>query len=150
MKDLLITALNEAYTILENRTPQTKKELKQLTISDVNPLELTKFITDNNIPLDCWFGGIDNGYDGYSDICLNWEIDVPTTEKDKLKFSNDRFRSIAWKIIFDSLTNNGFKRIGVPSHLLSQYSDTTVYKMYIEKDYERLVKYYSLYFVSNI
>lgn len=147
MKDLLITALDEAFTKLQKETPQTKKTVKQISISDVKPLELTKFITDNNIPLDCWFGGIDNGYDGYSDICLNWYIEVPTTEKEKFKYNNDRFNSIACKLIYNTLTNNGFKRIGFNSGLLRDFNDTSVYKMYIEKDYERLVKYYSLYFV---
>jgi len=44
---------------------------------------------------------------------------------------------------------NGYKRTGYNSGLLKQFDDTTVYDMYISKDFDRLVKYYSLPFVKE-
>ncbi len=149
MKELIIEALNDAFVVLEKRVPQTKKELKEVSISDVRPLYIVQFMKDNNIPDDASFGGVDNGYDGYSDICLYWDIDVPTTDKDKLKFKRKAFSSIAHKYLYDLLIKNGYKRVGFNSGLLKQFDDTTVFDMYANKDFDRLVKYYSLSFVKE-
>ena len=69
-------------------------------------------------------------------------------DKDKLKFRRKRFSTIAFKRVFDLLTTNGYKRVGFNSGLLRDYKDTTVYDMYMENDFDRLVKYYSLSFVK--
>jgi len=147
MKDLIITALNEANTILEKRVPQTNIEVKQVIIEDVNPLELVKFMKKNNIPDNAWFGGIDNGYDGFSDVCLNYDVILPTTEKEKLKFRQEKFKQIAFKPVHDILISNGYKRVGFNSGLLKQFSDTNVFDMFFNKEFDRLVEYYSLSFI---
>jgi hypothetical protein len=151
MKNLIIDALDEAYIRLEKQIPQTKKEMKTISIGDVKPLELTKFMKDNDVPDDAYFSGRDNGYDGWEvgDIVLAWDIDVPTNEKEKLKYSKDRFRNIAWQYVYRSLTTNGYTRVGYSSGLLKQFDDTTVYDMYMDKDFDRLVKYYSLPFIKK-
>ena len=148
MKELIIQALNNAFVMLEKGTPQTKKKLIQVIIADVSPLNIVEFMRENNIPDNASFGGVDNGYDAYSDICLEYDVNIPTTEKDKLKFKRDRFPTIAFRLVYDLLTNNGYKRVGYNTGLLKQFDDTTVYDMYINKDFERLVKYYSLPFIQ--
>lgn len=148
MKDLMIIALNDAFALLEKAVPQTKKETKSVSIMDVKPIDIISFMANNNIPNDACFDGKDNGYDAWDDILLSWDIVVPTTDKDKLKFKKDRFSTIAFRSIYNSLTVNGYKRVGYNTGLLKQFDDTTVYDMYINKDFDRLVKYYSLPFVK--
>jgi len=149
MKTLIIKALNDAIGKLDRQTPITKKIIKSVSIIDVNPLDIPKFMKDNDIPDDAYFSGRDNGYDAWDDILLSWVIDVPTTDDDKLKFRIKRFTTIAFKYVYDVLTSNGYKRVGYNSGLLKDFDDTTVYDMFINKDFDRLVKYYSLPFAKE-
>lgn len=146
MKDLMIEALDNAYILLEKQVPQTKKKSEFVSILNTRPMDLISFIKDNNVPDDCCFGGKDNGDDGWEDIGLCWDIDVPTTEKDRLNYKRKRFDDIAFKFVYNLLTSNGYKRVGFNSGLLKQFDDTTVYDMYMEKNFDRLEKYYSLRF----
>ena len=143
MKDLIKKALDDAFILLEKRIPQTKKETKYICIEDVNPLEFYQFMKDNNIPDNAYFGGKPNDYDSFDQVCLCYDVDIPTTEKDKLNFCQESFSSIAWKCILDLLIKNGYKEISYNSGLLKQFDGATVYDMYINNDYDMLVKYYS-------
>lgn len=149
MKNLIKKALDDAFILLEKRIPQTKKEIKYVNIEDVKPSELTQFIKDNNIPDDAYFGNGLNKYEGCDEVCLCYDVDIPTTEKDKLRFCRSAFTSIAWQFVYDLLIKNGYKRIPYNSALLKQFYGTTVYEMYINNDYDSLVKYYSLSFVKE-
>lgn len=150
MKDLIIKALNDAYAKFDKTIPLTKKEDKFISIVGVNPFNIVQFMKNNNVPNDAVFGGTDNGYDGWNDTGLCWDIDIPTTDKDKIEFKRNKFSTKAFKFIFDILTTNGYKRVGFNSGLLKQFDDTTVYDMYINNDYDRLVAYYSLSFTKLI
>lgn len=147
MKDLIIEALNDVIVGLEARVPQTKKEGVYVNIDDVSPLDISKFMMEKNIPSDAHFAGKPNGYDSFDAVCLYYEIDVPTTKFEKTQYKRRLFNNIAFKKVYNSLILNGYKRVGFNSGLLKEFNDTTVYDMYITKDFNRLVKYYSLYFV---
>ncbi len=149
MKELIIQALNAAILLLEKRIPLTKIRVEYIDISDVNPLDLIKFMKTNNIPDNAYFSGRDNGDDGYSDICLCWDINILTTDNEQLKFKRDKFSNIAFTFVYDSLTKNGYKRVGFNTGLLKEFNDTTVYDMFVNKDFDRLVKYYLLSFKEN-
>lgn len=161
MKNLLILALDDAFTLLEKQVPQTKKNTKTISIQDVKPSQLMSFMKSNDIPNDAYFSGNDNGYDGWDDIVLAWEVDVPTSEKDKLEYKNYRFHDIAFTKVYKLLTTNGYKRIsdrnqnritykqrrkysGISSIIL--FDNKSIYEMYIDKDLDKLVEYYSMYF----
>lgn len=146
MKEFIKIALSEAFIKLEKQTPQTKKETKSLRIMDVPPLKLLAFMKDNDVPDDAYFNGNDNGYDAYDDFLISWDIDVPTTDKDKLIFKRRRFSDIAHSVLYPLLTSNGYKKCGFSSGLLRDFDDTTVYDMFVSEDFDRLVKYYSLSF----
>lgn len=145
MKHLIITALNEAKTAIDKRIPLNKKETVYVSIEDVNPLEIAEFMETNNIPDTAYFGGEPNSYDSFDRVYLCYEINVPTTEKEQLKFVKTQFNN-SFNKVYKVLTENGYKRKGLNSGLLKQFDDTTVYDMYINEDYDRLVSYYSLYF----
>lgn len=150
MKDLIITALNEAIETLEQKTPQTKLESVYVNIGDVNPLDLGSFIAENNIPKDAWFSTEqEDGLFSHIEPVLRYNTVIPTTNEERLKYKKDKFSTIAFPIVFKHITNNGYKRKGFNSGLLRQFEDTTVYDMYINKDFDRLVEYYSLYFSFN-
>ena len=149
MKELIMQALDEAFLAMGRAIPQTKAKTESISILDVNPLDIPSFMRDNNIPDNACFSGRDNGYDAWDDILLSWEIQVPTTEGDKMKFLRDGFTSRAWRHVYDVLLKNGYKRVGYNTGLLKEFDDTTVYDMFINADFDRLVKYYSLPFALN-
>lgn len=149
MKELLIQALDDAYEVLKIQVPQTKIEIKSISILDVNPIDILKFMKDNQIPNEAYFAGKDNGYDAWDDILLSWETNIPTTEQDKLKFKRRKFTQIAFKHVYDLLLNNGYRRVGYSSGSLNQFVDTTIYNMYMDREFDRIVKYYSLPFTKS-
>lgn len=149
MKELIIQSLANAFSLLEKQVPQTKKKTESISIQGVKPLELASFMQKNDVPSNACFGGRDNGYDAWDDILLEWQVDVPTTDKDKLQFRRKRFSDIAFRQVYDLLTKCGYKRTGYNTGLLAEFKDTTVYDMYVNKEFDRLVKYYSLPFIKE-
>jgi hypothetical protein len=149
MKELIVQALSAAIVLLESRIPQTKKKTIYVNIDDVKPSDILSFMKDNDIPDTAEFGGKPNGYDAFDEVCLVYDIDIPTTDKDKLKAKKDRFTNIAFRAVYDLLIVNGYKRVGYRSGLLKPFDNTTVYDMYINKEFDRLVEYYSLPFVKE-
>lgn len=140
MKDLIIKVLDDAINKLDKITPATKRVEKSICIYDVHPLDLPAFMKDNNIPDDAYFS---NGPD---DVSLSWFVDVPLTDSDKLNFRRKRFSMIAATCIYGPLTHNGYERVGFNSASLKAFADTTVYDMYVNKELDRLIKFYSLMF----
>lgn len=149
MQSLLIPALNDAYARLEKRTPTTKTKLVYVDIENVAPLDLPRFMLENNIPDSASFGGEPNGYDAFDRACLVYETIIPTSDKDKLEFNRRTFQTIAFKSVFEALTNAGYTRHGCNSHLFKQFDDATVYDMYMAGDFDRLARYYSLSFTKS-
>src|ERR1035441_7215969 len=148
MKELIIQALSDAFVSLEKVIPQTKKKVESISIIDVTPMDLITFMKDNNIPENASFGGRDNGYDAWDDILLEWDVDVPTTDRDKLNFKRKNFTNYANQALYTLLLKNGYKRVGYSTSDLMKFDNTTVYDMYINKEFDRLEKYYSLPFVK--
>lgn len=148
MKELIIEALDSAYEKFIKTIPLTKNQTEYVNIQDVEPMKLSDFMKENDIPETAWFGGKPNGYDSFDEICLCYDIEVPTTEKEKETYRKEKFRSYAWHSVYDKLMkeNNGYKRVGYNTGLLRQFDDTTVYEMYMAKDFDRLLAYYSLPF----
>ena len=148
MKDLIISALTNAMTLLVKQIPQTKKSIKSIDISEVSPLDLFTFMVKNKIPDTTYFDGKNNSYDGWEVgvTLLSWDIDIPTTESDKLNFKRKRFTPIAFRFVYDILIKNGYKREGYNTGLLKEFDDTTIYDMCVNGEFDRLVKYYSLPF----
>ena len=144
MKDLIIKALDEAFALLEKQVPQTKNVTKYKCISGDNVKDIVKFMAENNIPDSAWFDTDEN-----DKACLCYEMNVQTTDKEKLAFKKRRFNNAVWSFVYKALTQNGYKRTGFNSYLLKEFDDTTVYDMYMAKDFDRLCKYYSLSFIKN-
>lgn len=146
VKHIIISVLNNAHNDVCNQVPLTKIATKSIQIDDIKPVNLLSFMQENKIPDNAYFNGRNNGYDGFDAILLEWAIDVPTTEKDKAAFLKKRFNTIAGSRVYKTLSERGYKREGFNSGLLAAYDDTTVYDMYIAKDWDRLLNYFSLAF----
>ena len=146
MKNLIIEALDAAFAVVESEIPKEKEQEKTVSILDVRPIDLPTFMESHGIPETAHFWRTDNGYDAWGDIVLSWEEIVPTTETDKLIFAIKRFDVVAFRHIYDKLTKSGYIRTPVDSKLLRPYLNTNMYDLYIEKDFDKIVEYYSLYF----
>ena len=150
MRNLIISALDTAMIRACESIPATKRIYKSISIIDVKPAELMEFMMTNNIPDHAWFSGPNNGYDDvWDDIQLTWDVYVPTSEKDDIQHTKRMFNNISFKYVYQSLTQNGYRRIGCDTLCLRKFKDTTAYDMYMESDYDRLVDYYCLYFTND-
>jgi hypothetical protein len=146
MKDLIKSALDSLYASLKANAPTTGRATKSISILDVDPLDLPNFMRDNNIPDTAFFDGEDNGYDGWDDILLSWEVTVPLSDTAIEHGIRNSFNLRAFKPVFDILISNGYTRISSGSHMYRDFKNTTVYDMYRAGDWDRLVDYYSLSF----
>ena len=149
MKELIKQALSDAFELLNKQTPLTKTEVVGENIDGISPMDIPKFMVENNIPIDAWFGtGENEGFVAYNTVMLYYNVTVPTTEKEQLKYKRYSFTTVAWKSVYNLLLNNGYKRVGYNTSFLKEFDDTSVYDMYINNEFDRLVKYYSLPFVK--
>jgi hypothetical protein len=155
MKDLIIQALDEAYSILETNIPQTKKVSCRIDFDIVGKTtyDIITFMKDNNIPENAKiYNEIIN--DNYIESYLAYIIDIPTTEKDIIIYKRNNFDIIAFKNVYQLLTKNGYKRIKYKSsyeyfNLSYEFSKkgNQIYDLYlINKDFDKLAEYYSLNF----
>ena len=142
MKELIAKALLEAFILLNKQEYTKKRECTSICVSTISPFELVDFLLENEIPKDCWFTVDENQID----VCVTYNIMVNATDTDILKRKRNRFQSIAFRYVYTTLIENGYKRVGFNTGLLKEFDDTTVYDMYMNNDWNRLEKYYSLYF----
>lgn len=151
MRELIIAALKEAFDKLEKQVPKTKKVTKTSnSIFGMSLLELPKFVKDNNIPENAIFDGVDDHYNGFDDFVLSWEIEVPTTDADKLEYKRRRFKAISWRLVYHKLLGNGYKRIFTfSSQSLKPFEGLSHYDLFIENNFDTLLEYYKLYFTKE-
>lgn len=152
MKELMIEALKEAFDKLEKQVPKTKKVTRtSSSILGMPILELPRFVKDNNIPEDAIFDGVPNQYDGLEDLVLSWEIEVPTTDAEKLDYKRTRFKDMAWRFVYHKLLDNGYKRISnFSSSSLKPFKDLNHYDLFVENNFDILLEYYKIYFTKNV
>jgi len=152
MQDILIPALHEAFAKVNSQVPATKRSTASIDISDVNPVDLSKFMLDNNVPSNAYFDGNDDGYDGWcvGQVKLTWDINIPTTLDDHLKFKRKRFQSVAWHTLYPLLLDAGYKRISSGSDKFRKFDGATLYDRYTNGDFDTLVDYYSLSFKKDL
>lgn len=144
MKNLVKSALDNAYAILQKQVPETKIDIKNMSILEVNPVDLIKFMKHNNIPDSAYFNSDDD------ETFLSWDIERPITEEEKITFKRHRFGSLAFKAVYDLLIENGYERVGVMSSSLTKFKGTTTYDMYVNQDFDMLTEYYSLSFKKAV
>ncbi len=149
MKDLIIQALKIVEQMVPE-IPKTRKLEKTISIENVKPIDIPSFMKENNVPNNAELS-LGSEWEGFF---LSWCVDAPLSESEmeaeraerkKRIFSNNSF-----KAVYDLLTQNGYKRVGVNTALLAPYSEAIKFEMFLNKDYDGLVKYYSLYFKKDL
>jgi hypothetical protein len=140
MEKLIVEALNFAFEELQKQIPETRTETRYTYIGDVGPLMLLEFIKFNDIPNDCFFS-IVKGY-----ISLEWEVNIPLTTTEKVRYRIDRYYKLASAEVYAILTTNGFKKVEPNSYSLRKFDDDNIYDMYINNDYSRVIEYFSLFY----
>lgn len=151
MKEFIIKALDEAYEKVLKSVPEYKSKIVYSeSICDLTPAQLLDFAKEHNIPEGATIEGVPNSYDAYEGVALCWSIPIPTTEKGKLSFIKIKFNNnAAWNLVYKTLLENGYKRVGFNTGLLKPFDNTTVYDMYVNREFDRLVEYYSLPFIKT-
>lgn len=153
MKDVIKKVLDEVFDIVENYeyTITPKYIRHEISIFDVSPIELPKFMIDNNIPSNAEFAGIENGYDAFSDFVLEWYEEVPMTD-DEIKIQIDskkreKFRRIVLKTLRETLSLyvNEY-RFRAP---FKEMKKAPIYDMYVSGDIDGLVDYYLEIFIKR-
>ena len=150
MKELLIEALNGAY--LKMKICPTKTVLKSRYIGDEpTESELEAFSKELGVPQsELSYGCLDDECDDdeNNDVYLQWKVEVNKTEKELRAEARKRFERFAWYAIFKILSKDGYLRspFNQGADYIEGFNDTTIYDLYINKDFDTLVAYYSLGF----
>lgn len=148
MDNLIMEAVHTAFDELHNSIPQTKMVEKSISISDVKPIELISFIEKNKIPDSARFDGKDNGYDGWDDILLSWDVSVPTNKEEKLSYCRKVFNDRAFRKVYQKLTNNGYKRTSPSLEQVKEFKGINLYDLYQSKNFDKIICYFKTFFIS--
>lgn len=143
-KSLVIIALDSAFQKASKSVPKSKKETVYICLDGVSPLNIPAFMKENGIPDKAWFGGKPNGYDSFDEVCLCFDAEVPTTQREQESYLRRVFGSYASRAMYDYLVNTGYTRVGCSSPEFKRFG--SLYDMYINKDFDQLIEYYSLAF----
>lgn len=139
MKDLITPILKTAFEKCGDSIALTKQKYMFMDIEGVKPIDLLDFMSKNEVPRDAEFGN--------NNVCLEWTVEVPTTDEERKAHMRKRFERYAWSAVYACLTGNGWRRVrwGQPEDD-KNFKDTDIYDMYIVDDLEGLVAHYSLRF----
>lgn len=143
MKEQVIEALTTLLKKIKLSTPLVESYTRSLSLEDVIPCNLSKFMKENNIPDDSWFFSDDE--DEY--IC--WTAEKEATPEYMEKDTRRRFRNKAFPNIYKLYISNGYKRVGFNSGLLRQFPTTNLYDLFTNCDYENLMKFINLHFKKD-
>ena len=145
MKQLIIEALQSVDT--NKGIAKTKNVSTFLSIEGLTVAELQQFIKDKDVPdnavLTChtdWQGD----YIQNAEAALEWTEQIPTTEKEQDIQRRINFKNRAWKLVYDKLTSNGYKRCGGGAY--QKFKGVDLYDLYVSGDFDTLTEYYGLFF----
>lgn len=145
MKNILIEVLKESHDKLLKQIPKTiRKELKEELYNNCSPYEIIKYCEKNNIAIkESYIGSCDFT----NELYIYYEVDMPISDKEILKYKQKRFHNIIFPILYKRLTESGlYKRVGFNSSKLDKFRDINIYDLYINNEYDLIEEYYFLYF----
>lgn len=90
------------------------------------------------------------GVDVYSTdiarIGVFYDKEYPIPEKEYKRLLRGKFERLVWYRLYKELIAIGYKRESGDNYKFRKYKDTTVYDMYINKEFTKITDYYSLFF----
>lgn len=117
---------------------QLQKIIKEISIEnnvDIENIKIEIFSDDYSC----------NG--AYTELQATYRKDVLKSDKQMKIELEKRINSQSFSKIYSDMKNiENIKRTGFSTALLKEFDDTSIYNMLVNKDYDRLVKYFSLYF----
>jgi len=99
-----------------------------------------------NIEPEKIFIGADKGYDDSFLLSVYFDTIVSKTKNEIENEMKSIIERKSYRIIYDNMIKNGFKRVGFNSKLLKNFNDTNVYEMIKNNELNKLVSYYSFWF----
>ena len=81
-----------------------------------------------------------------ANIGVFYSKEYPIPEKEYKSIVRKKFERTVWYRLYNELTTIGYKRVASDSSKFKLYKDTTIYDMYLNKEYAKLTNYYSLFF----
>ena len=148
MKKLIIPVLDEGYELLEKDMPKTKPLKRSFPITDrFRWYDVEVVVKSGGIRHRSFFEESDIKQVGDSKCVaqLSWFDDLPTTKSENLNYRKENFVGKSINKLIRVLESNGYIRSGK----LPVLKKTTAYDMYMAKDYDGLVKYYSSIFFKK-
>ncbi len=152
MQHLLEKALTETLAEADKVVPFEKTIFKKVSLEGVRPTNLAKFLVDKAIPHDAKFGASrDEGqFEDIEHMFLFWKESVLKGELEREEELGKVFNNIAWTFVYNKLTRQGYKRVGVRSSDMRTFDSVIsaggVYGLFKAGHYATLVEYYSLFF----
>jgi len=142
--------IKEALTALNNRIKprEYKKVVKTHKLGSWSATvnEITSYMEENGIPDSSEICAGDEGLE----FC--WEAEEKMTDEEKEKQRKKVFNTNAWRVVYKSLTENGYKRkplengIHDVNRLKDKYGTDDVYELFQREEWGGIAKLYLLSF----
>jgi hypothetical protein len=118
-------------------------------INNVTPKDLPVYMESNNIPETATFEVDCAG--GFEELInLSWStVEALSDEEYKLKYNSTlrtMFVATGFMYVAIGLQRAGYKRTSCSLESVKRFKDICLYDLYINKEYDELVTYFSLYF----
>lgn len=148
MKNLIILALGKAYQRAIYDVPQIKYDVtKSDNINGMSVNQLLSFIKENNIDQEALVSADTESSDVFVSVHLNLYNKIPLTAEEKEDAVRGIFnRYAAMDAVRIMLETNGYKSKDIDRNKLKAFKDMSVYDMYMAKEFDVLVNYFSLFF----
>jgi hypothetical protein len=146
MKELIIEALNIAFERVKARAPQKKDKTITLGIHGLTPCEVAKLLLEENVPEYAEFD--------WDDQVITWISKVNPTDRETQTYIECEFSRIAWDEIHLALIREHYQRVNHTMSTLNHwisfatYRNPMIYDLYIKRDWDTLVHFYSVVFVN--
>ena len=144
-----ITVIVEALENLleELRSQEYTKTIhrKELTSCDINDIiaTATYLSEETGVPIDKAY--VDYDCDSFvSEMYVVIPIKVVLDGDEKEEAVKEKFNANAYSRAAKKLKELGYVRHGFPSNLLAEFDDTSIYDMFVNKEFDRLAKYFGL------
>ena len=143
MKEIVLPVLQQVYeSAIADAEKESVRKYQYSPIGQMNIDKLQQYMVKNNIPASAELVVID------SEITIKWEKNIPLTTKEKEEYVEKCVNYRNFTLVDNSIYEKGYKRKAISRIRLSDFNDTSVYHMFIKKEYDRLQKYYSLFFTK--
>jgi hypothetical protein len=150
MLEIIQPVLTELLASIDPSLPKTKQVEKSLSVFDVDPIDIPAFMHEHGIPDNASFAGNPNGYDGYDDFLICWNVEVPTTAEDRLQRQKTSFNFKAERLVYAAVTQAGYVRRPFDSKNWKPFKDTTPYDLFVAGELDRLVAYYNVFYKESV